>query len=184
MAPRARFWLRVASLGRVALGPGSVLLMSIVVASLARLGAPMLIRHVIDVAVPRKDEFGLHMAMLGLLATAAVRVACCWLKQAYGVRVANRISGSLQRLMFERLNHVSMRFFTLTNYSEVRLLPPCCGFASVVPRRTRRIVLITSPSCMILVCLARVRTHCSCRYACARTRGLPTASLARRSWSS
>ena len=113
------FWIRVLVLGRVAASQVGLLLLCIIGSSCASITSPIIVRRIIDDIVPSGSTWRLHGAIACLFTAGCIRVVCRWGERAYSARVATRVSASLQRQMFQRLQHVSMRFFHNTQYSEV-----------------------------------------------------------------
>ena len=102
---------------RPALG---VVVALIVVSSAVSLAQPFLVRHVIDVALPRQDVRLLVLcvaAMLGVaVVTAVIGVVQTWLSTAVGQRVMHRLRSDL----FAHLQRQSLGFFTRTRGGEVQ----------------------------------------------------------------
>ncbi|PKH41384.1 ATP-binding cassette, subfamily B [Nocardioides alpinus] len=102
---------------RSALG---VVVALIVLSSAVSLAQPFLVRHVIDVALPRQDVRLLVLcvaAMLGVaVVTAVIGVVQTWLSTAVGQRVMHRLRSDL----FAHLQRQSLGFFTRTRGGEVQ----------------------------------------------------------------
>lgn len=112
----------------------SVVVALIVASSVVGLAQPFLVRHVIDVALPRQDVgllLLLVMAMVGVaVVTAAIGVVQTFLSTTVGQRVMHRLRSDL----FTHLQRQSLDFFTRTRGGEVqsRLVNDIGSMQSVV----------------------------------------------------
>lgn len=92
----------------------------IVLSSAVSLAQPFLVRHVIDVALPRQDVRLLVLsvaAMLGVaVVSAVIGVVQTWLSTTVGQRVMHRLRSDL----FAHLQRQSIGFFTRTRGGEVQ----------------------------------------------------------------
>lgn len=92
----------------------------IVLSSTVSLAQPLLVRHVIDEALPRQDV-RLLLALVGAMlavavATAAIGVVQTWLSTSVGQQVMHRLRSDL----FAHLQRQSLDFFTRTRGGEVQ----------------------------------------------------------------
>jgi ATP-binding cassette subfamily B protein len=92
----------------------------IVVSSLIGLAQPFLVRHVIDVALPRQDVHLLLLLVAGMVgvavASSAIGVVQTWLSTTVGQQVMHRLRSDL----FGHLQRQSVAFFTRTRGGEVQ----------------------------------------------------------------
>ncbi|QIX26425.1 ABC transporter ATP-binding protein [Nocardioides sp. JQ2195] len=128
------------SLGRVARlftphrGRLVVIVALIMASSLVGLAQPFLVRHAIDVALPRQDLQLLLWLVGGMIAvavtSAAIGVVQTWMSTAVGQQVMHRLRTEL----FAHLQRQSVGFFTRTRGGEVqsRLTHDISGMQSVV----------------------------------------------------
>ena len=98
----------------------AVVVALIVLSSAVSLAQPFLVRHVIDVALPRQDVRLLVLsvaAMLGVaVVSAVIGVVQTWLATTVGQRVMHRLRSDL----FAHLQRQSIGFFTRTRGGEVQ----------------------------------------------------------------
>ncbi|MCW2735591.1 ABC transporter ATP-binding protein [Nocardioides sp.] len=111
---------RIARLFAPHRGVLAVVVALIVLSSAVSLAQPFLVRHIIDVALPRQDVRLLVLcvaAMLGVaVASAVIGVVQTWLSTAVGQRVMHRLRSDL----FAHLQRQSLGFFTRTRGGEVQ----------------------------------------------------------------
>ena len=111
---------RIARLFTPHRGTLAVVVALIVLSSTVSLAQPFLVRHVIDVALPRQDVRLLVLsvaAMLGVaVASAVIGVVQTWLSTAVGQQVMHRLRSDL----FAHLQRQSLAFFTRTRGGEVQ----------------------------------------------------------------
>ncbi|MCK9822998.1 ABC transporter ATP-binding protein/permease [Nocardioides cavernae] len=111
---------RIARLFAPHRGTLAVVVALIVLSSVVSLAQPFLVRHVIDVALPRQDVRLLLLcvaAMLGVaVASAVIGVVQTWLSTSVGQRVMHRLRSDL----FAHLQRQSLGFFTRTRGGEVQ----------------------------------------------------------------
>ena len=98
----------------------AVVVALIVLSSAVTLAQPFLVRHVIDVALPRQDVRLLVLcvaAMVGVaVVSAVIGVVQTWLSTSVGQRVMHRLRSDL----FAHLQRQSLGFFTRTRGGEVQ----------------------------------------------------------------
>ena len=128
------------SLGRVAalFGPHkaalSVLVATVVAASVIALAQPFLLRSVIDDALPNRDRPLLIFDTIGMVAVAAITallgVGQTWLSN----RIGNQVTHRLRVDVFDHLQRQSIAFFKKTRGGEIqaRLLQDVAGIQGVV----------------------------------------------------
>ena len=111
---------RIARLFAPHRGTLGVVVALIVLSSTVSLAQPFLVRHIIDVALPRQDVRLLVLsvaAMLGVaVASAVIGVVQTWLSTAVGQQVMHRLRSDL----FAHLQRQSLAFFTRTRGGEVQ----------------------------------------------------------------
>ncbi len=112
----------------------TVLIATVVVASLVGLAQPFLLRAIIDDALPQGDTRLLVLCVAGMvgvaLVTAALGVGQTWLSN----RMGNRVMHDLRVAVFDHLQLQSMAFFKRTRGGEIqsRLLQDVAGMQSVM----------------------------------------------------
>ena len=104
----APYWLRI-----------SIILATIVVATLLGLVPPLLYRDLIDNAIPRGDVQRLHLLALGMI-TIPLATGLLGVWQRYlSASVGEGVIFDLRRALFHHIQRMSLRFFTHTRTGEL-----------------------------------------------------------------
>lgn len=125
---------RVLALFRPHLGPLTIVIVTVVAASVVGLAQPFLLRSVIDDALPHGDTRLLIAAVAGMVAVAAATgvlgVVQTWLATTMGQKVMSRLRSDV----FAHLQRQSMAFFKRTRGGEIqsRLINDIAGLQSVI----------------------------------------------------
>lgn len=127
-------WDRVVRLFRPHLGSLTIVILTVVAASLVGLAQPFLLRAIIDDALPHGDTTLLAWTVLGMIgvavATAVLGVVQTWLATTMGQKVMSRLRSDV----FAHLQRQSMAFFKRTRGGEIqsRLINDIAGLQSVI----------------------------------------------------
>lgn len=125
---------RVLALFRPHLGSLTIVIVTVVAASVVGLAQPFLLRSVIDDALPHGDTRLLIAAVAGMVAVAAATgvlgVVQTWLATTMGQKVMSRLRSDV----FAHLQRQSMAFFKRTRGGEIqsRLINDIAGLQSVI----------------------------------------------------
>ncbi len=110
---------RVLGYARPHAGRLTVLLAAILVAALVELLPPLLIRDLIDHALPQADLKRLNMLAAGLLMVPVAAGLLGVLQRYLNASIGEGIIFSLRQEMYEHLQRMSLRFFTQTKSGEI-----------------------------------------------------------------
>lgn len=110
---------RVWQYARPYLGGIVVILLSILVVSALSLLPPLLIRDLIDHAVPARDIARLNWLALGMILVPVVNGLVGVGQRFYSARIGEGIIFDLRRDLYEHLQRMSLRFFTHTHAGEL-----------------------------------------------------------------
>jgi len=111
--------LRAMAYGRPYLGRIAVMLLLILVATLLGLAPPLLVRDLIDRALPERDFQRLTLLALGMLAVPLVNGLLGVAQRYLGSSVGEGIIRDLRTELFDHLHRMSLRFFTHTKTGEL-----------------------------------------------------------------
>jgi ATP-binding cassette subfamily B protein len=94
-------------------------LVTILVTSTVGLGPPLLIRRVIDVAIPRRDGFQLNLLVLAMVALVTLGALVGVLRSYLSNLAGQRVVYDLRVRLYRHLSGMSLRWFTGTRTGEV-----------------------------------------------------------------
>jgi ATP-binding cassette, subfamily B, bacterial len=89
-------------------------------ASLVSVASPFLLRAVLDIAIPQRRTGLLSLLALGMIATAVLNSVCNVLQTLLSTTVGQRVMHDLRTAVYERLQRMSLAFFTRTRTGEVQ----------------------------------------------------------------
>jgi len=98
---------------------GVVILVCLAAAAVVGLGPPLLIRTVIDKALPQKDTRLLVLLVIGMLAFPLVGGLISVLQSYYSNYVGQRMMMDLRNTLYQHMTSLSLRFFTTTKTGEI-----------------------------------------------------------------
>ena len=98
----------------------AVVVALIVVSSTIGLAQPFLVRHVIDVALPRQDVGLLLWSVAGMLAVAVAAAALGIFQTLLSTRIGQQVMHRLRSDLFSHLQRQSVGFFTRTRGGEIQ----------------------------------------------------------------
>jgi ATP-binding cassette subfamily B protein len=110
---------RVLAYGRPYLGRIAAMLLLLLVVTLLGLAPPLLVRDLIDRALPERDFQRLTLLALGMLAVPLVNGLLGVAQRYLGVSVGEGIICDLRTELFDHLHRMSLRFFTHTKTGEL-----------------------------------------------------------------
>ena len=110
---------RALAYGRPYLGRIAAMLLLILVVTLLGLAPPLLVRDLIDRALPERDFHRLTLLALGMLAVPLVNGLLGVAQRYLGASVGEGIICDLRTGLFDHLHRMSMRFFTHTKTGEL-----------------------------------------------------------------
>lgn len=110
---------RAWSYGRPYLGRIAAMLALIVVVTVLGLAPPLLVRNLIDRALPERDAHRLTLLALGMLAVPLVNGLLGVAQRRLGAAVGEGIICDLRTELFARLHRMSLRFFTHVKAGEL-----------------------------------------------------------------
>ncbi len=96
-----------------------VMLLTIVGISLLSLIPPLLIRDLIDIALPEEDLARLNLLALGMVAVPVASGLLGMLQRYASARIGEGVIYDLRRALFDHLQRMSLRFFTHTRTGEL-----------------------------------------------------------------
>jgi ATP-binding cassette subfamily B protein len=111
--------MRVLAYGRPYRGDLIVVLVTILIISLLTLVPPLLMRDLIDRAIPEKDIRLLTFLGIGMVAVPIVNTAVGTLQRWKSARAGEGIIFDLRRQLYRHLQGMSLRFFTSTRTGEL-----------------------------------------------------------------
>lgn len=94
-------------------------LIAIVLTSLLDLIPPLLIRNLIDEVIPNRDYRQLTLLALGMVVIPLISGLIGVVERNYSARAGEGIIFDLRNQMFEHLQRMSLRFFTITKSGEI-----------------------------------------------------------------
>jgi ATP-binding cassette subfamily B protein len=97
----------------------AVYLLTILATSTVGLGPPLLIRRVIDVAIPRRDGFQLNLLVLVMVALVTLGALVSVLRSYLSNLAGQRVVYDLRVRLYRHLSGMSLRWFTATRTGEV-----------------------------------------------------------------
>jgi ATP-binding cassette subfamily B protein len=97
----------------------AVYLLTILATSTVGLGPPLLIRRVIDVAIPRRDGFQLNLLVLVMVALVTLGALVGVLRSYLSNLAGQRVVYDLRVRLYRHLSGMSLRWFTATRTGEV-----------------------------------------------------------------
>ncbi|MDY7085000.1 MAG: ABC transporter ATP-binding protein [Actinomycetota bacterium] len=114
--------------------PLSVVVLTIVAASIVGMASPFLLREVIDTALPDRNVRLLVWLVIGMVAVAAVTSALGVVQTWISTTIGQRVMHKLRTDVFRHLQRQSIAFFTRTRTGEVqsRITNDIGGMESVV----------------------------------------------------
>lgn len=135
--------------------PSSLVLVCILAGSLLGLIPPLLVRELIDDAVPRRDGAALALLCLGMIAAPAA-AGLIQVGQTYlNTMVGQRVMLDLRNESYERLLAMPLRFFTATRTGEImsRLTNDISGIQNVVTNTIVQLVtnVLTIATTLVLI---------------------------------
>ena len=110
---------RALAYGRPYLGRIAAMLLLILVVTLLGLAPPLLVRDLIDRALPERDFHRLTLLALGMLAVPLVNGLLGVAQRYLGASVGEGIICDLRTGLFDHLHRMSLRFFTHTKTGEL-----------------------------------------------------------------
>jgi len=110
---------RAMAYGRPYFGRIAVILAIILVTTLLGLAPPLLIRNLIDQALPQGDMHRLTLLALGMLAVPLVNGLLGVAQRYLGASVGEGVICDLRTELFDHLHRMSLRFFTHTKTGEL-----------------------------------------------------------------
>ena len=110
---------RAMAYGRPYFGRIAVMLAIILVTTLLGLAPPLLIRNLIDQALPKGDMHRLTLLALGMLAVPLVNGLLGVAQRYLGASVGEGVICDLRTELFDHLHRMSLRFFTHTKTGEL-----------------------------------------------------------------
>ena len=110
---------RAMAYGRPYFGRIAVMLAIILVTTLLGLAPPLLIRNLIDQALPRGDMHRLTLLALGMLAVPLVNGLLGVAQRYLGASVGEGVIRDLRTELYDHLHRMSLRFFTHTKTGEL-----------------------------------------------------------------
>jgi len=110
---------RALAYGRPYLGRIAAMLLLILVVTLLGLAPPLLVRDLIDRALPERDFHRLTLLSLGMLAVPLVNGLLGVAQRYLGASVGEGIICDLRTGLFDHLHRMSLRFFTHTKTGEL-----------------------------------------------------------------
>jgi len=110
---------RAMAYGRPYFGRIALMLAAILVTTLLALAPPLLVRDLIDRALPQKDMNRLTLLALGMLAVPLVNGLLGVAQRYLGASVGEGVIRDLRTALFEHLHRMSLRFFTHTKTGEL-----------------------------------------------------------------
>ena len=96
-----------------------VMILVILVTSVIELAPPLFARDLIDHALPDKDLGRLSLLAIGMISVPLLSALIGTLQRWLGARVGEGIIYDLRRQMFDHLQRMSLRFFTLSKTGEL-----------------------------------------------------------------
>ncbi len=110
---------RAMAYGRPYFGRIALMLAIILVTTLLALAPPLLVRNLIDQALPQKDMHRLTLLALGMLAVPLVNGLLGVAQRYLGAAVGEGVIRDLRTELFDHLHRMSLRFFTHTKTGEL-----------------------------------------------------------------
>lgn len=110
---------RAMAYGRPYFGRIAAMLALILVVTLLGLAPPLLVRNLIDRALPDRDFHRLTLLALGMLAVPLVNGLLGVAQRYLGASVGEGVICDLRTEVFDHLHHMSLRFFTSTKTGEL-----------------------------------------------------------------
>jgi ATP-binding cassette subfamily B protein len=111
---------RVLRLFRPYRGRLALVVLLVAAASLVSVASPFLLRAVLDVAIPQRRTGLLSLLALGMIATAVLSGVFNVLQTLLSTTVGQRVMHDLRTAVYERLQRMSLAFFTRTRTGEVQ----------------------------------------------------------------
>jgi len=110
---------RAMAYGRPYFGRIAVMLVLILIVTLLGLAPPLLVRNLIDQALPQRDLHRLTLLALGMLAVPLVNGLLGVAQRYLGASVGEGVICDLRTELFDHLQRMSLRFFTHTKTGEL-----------------------------------------------------------------
>jgi len=110
---------RAMAYGRPYFGRIALMLAVILVTTLLALAPPLLVRNLIDQALPQRDMHRLTLLALGMLAVPLVNGLLGVAQRYLGASVGEGVIRDLRTALFDHLHRMSLRFFTHTKTGEL-----------------------------------------------------------------
>jgi ATP-binding cassette, subfamily B, bacterial len=110
---------RVWGYGRPYRGPLIGVLVTVFIIAGLQVVPPLLIREIVDVAIPEADLAALTLLGLGMLAVPLLSALVGIAQRYWSARAGEGIIFDLRRQLFEHLESMSLRFFTATKTGEL-----------------------------------------------------------------
>jgi ATP-binding cassette, subfamily B, bacterial len=126
--------LRIAGYFRPYWRQGLLTLVTVAAISVIGLGPPLLIRAIIDVALPDRDATLLAILVVAMVAAPAVGGLLGVLQTYLNAQIAQRVMFDLRNDLYQHLQSLSLRFFTAVKTGEImsRLNNDVSGVSRVV----------------------------------------------------
>ena len=102
------YWLHIAGM-----------LLTIIAGALLGLISPLILREIIDVALPEKDVLKLNLLALGLVIIPLVRAGIRIIQRKLNVTIGEGVIYDLRVALYRHLQRMSLRFFTNTRTGEL-----------------------------------------------------------------
>lgn len=113
-------WQRILHLFRPYRGRLAVVGFLVALSSLVSVASPFMLRAILDTAIPQGRTGLLSLLALGMIATAAANGVFGVLQTLISTTVGQRVMHDLRTAVYERLQRMSLAFFTRTRTGEVQ----------------------------------------------------------------